>query len=108
MIRIYSRNDELELENVNIDFRNSSVYLGREYSDSVSIALKGSCGYDTIKKIIELKEKLGSTWSADMHFGKETLTYGRLTMSSLDFRYESENSSFSYEIRLASETRKDA
>ena len=119
-IRIYNKTDELKLKNVDIDFKNSSICLGREYSDDISITLKGACGYDTIKKIIELKEKVGSSWSVDMHFINfinnetlETLTYGRLTMSGFDFRFENRRGVlpeeiFRYEIRLAAKTRKDA
>ena len=120
MIRIYSKNDELKLKNVDIDFKNSSMRLGREYSDDISITLKGACGYDTIKKIIELKEKVNNTYSVDMHFVNffnnetlETLTYGRLTMSGFDFRFENRRGVlpeeiFHYEIRLVANTRKDA
>ena len=120
MIRIYSKNDELKLKNVDIDFKNSSMRLGREDSDDISITLKGACGYDTIKKIIELKEKVSNTYSVDMHFVNffnnetlETLTYDRLTMSGFDFRFENRRGLlpeeiFHYEIRLAAKTRKDA
>ena len=112
MIRIYNKSDELELKNVDIDFKNSSMNLGREYSDDISIVLKGCCGYDTIQKIIELKEKVGSTWSVDMHFGIEkTLTYGRLAMKGFDFKFERRpgvlpEEVFRYEIRLAATMRK--
>ena len=112
MIRIYNKSDELKLKNVDIDFKNSSMNLGREYIDEISIALKGSCGYDTIKKIIELKEKVGSTWSVDMYFGKEkTMTCGRLTMKGFDFKFEIRSGVlpeeiFRYEIRLAATMRK--
>ena len=96
MVKIYNKNDELELKNVDIDFNN------------------------TIKKIIELKEKVSNTYSVDMHFVNffnnetlETLTYGRLTMSGFDFRFENRRGVlpeeiFHYEIRLAAKTRKDA
>ena len=119
-IRIYNKNDELKLKNVDINFKNSSMNLGREYSDDISITLRGACGYNTIKKIIELKEKVSSTWSVDMHFVNyfnnetlETVTYGRLTMYGLDFRFENRSGVlpeeiFRYEIRLAAKTRKDA
>lgn len=111
MIRIYSKNDELKLKKVDIDFKNSTLDLGRDYSIDLSIVLKGCCGYDTIKRIIELKEKL-STWSVDMHFGKEMLTYGRLAMKGLNYKYEIRpgvlpEESFRYEIRLASTIRKE-
>ena len=111
MIRIYSKNDELKLKKVDIDFKNSTLDLGREYSDETSIVLKGCCGYDTIKKIIELKEKLSNSYSVDMHFGKEMLTYGRLAMKGLNYKYEIRpgvlpEESFRYEIRLASTIRK--
>lgn len=120
MVKIYNKSDELELKNVDIDFKNSSMNLGREYSDDISITLKGACGYNTIKKIIELKEKVSNTYSVDMHFVDffnnetlETLTYGRLTMSGFDFRFENRRGVlpeeiFHYEIRLAAKTRKDA
>ena len=120
MIRIYSKNDELKLKNVDIDFKNSSKKLGMEYSDNINIALKGSCGYETIKKIIKLKEKVSNTYSVDMHFVNffnnetlETLTYDRLKMSGFDFRFENRRGVlpeevFHYEIRLVSKTRKDA
>ena len=49
MVKIYNKSDELELKNVDIDFKNSSMDLGREYSDDISITLKGACGYNTIK-----------------------------------------------------------
>ena len=112
MIRIYSKNDELKLKKVDIDFKNSTIDLGREYSDDIEITLKGCCGYDTIKKIIELKEKLSSTWSVDMHFGKEMLTYGRLAMKGLNYKFEIRpgvlpEESFRYEIRLAATMRKE-
>lgn len=111
MIRIYSASDELKLKNVDIDFKNSTIDLGREYSDEISIALKGCCGYDTIKKIIELKEKLSSSYSVDIHFGKKMLTYGRLAMKGLNYNFEIrpgglKEESFRYEIRLASTMRK--
>lgn len=112
MIRIYSASDELKLKNVDIDFKNSTIDLGREYSDEISIVLKGCCGYDTIKKIIELKEKLSSSYSVDMYFGKEkTLTYGRLAMKGFDFKFERRpgvlpEEVFRYEIRLAATMRK--
>lgn len=112
MIRIYSKSDELKLKKVDIDFKNSTLDLGREYSDEISITLKGCCGYDTIQRIIELKEKVGSSWSVDMHFGKEMLTYGRLAMKGLNYKYEIRpgvlpEESFRYEIRLASTIRKE-
>ena len=111
MIRIYSKNDELKLKNVDIDFKNSSMNLGREYSDDISITLKGACGYDTIKKIIELKEKVSNTYSVDMHF--INFFNDRLTMSGFDFRFENRRGIlpeeiFHYEIRLVAKTRKDA
>lgn len=114
MIRIYNKNDELKLKNVDIDFKNSSMNLGREYLDEISISLKGCCGYDTIQKIIELKEKVNSSYSVDMHFGiGKPMTYERLTMSGFDFRFENRRGVlpeeiFHYEIRLVAKTRKDA
>lgn len=113
MIRIYSKSNELKLKNVDIDFKNSTMNLGREYCDDISIALKSTCDYNVIKKIIELKEKVSNTYSVDMHFGKETLTYGRLAMTGFDFRFEIRSGvlpgeEFCYEIRLVAKTRKDA
>ena len=112
MIRIYSKSDELKLKKVDIDFKNSTLDLGREYSDEISITLKGCCGYDTIQRIIELKEKLSNSYSLDMHFGKEMLTYRRLAMKGLNYKYEIRpgvlpEESFRYEIRLASTIRKE-
>ncbi len=114
MIRIYNKNDELKLKNVDIDFKNSSMNLGREYLDDISISLKGCCGYDTIQKIIELKEKVNSSYSVDMHFGiGKPMTYERLTMSGLNFKFELRSGVlpeeiFDYEITFVAKTRKDA
>ena len=72
-IRIYNYNktEELKLKNVNIKFKNSSIDLGREYSNSIDITLEGYCDYDIIKKITGLKEKVDNYYKIDMYFGNE-------------------------------------
>lgn len=106
-IRIYNYNEteELKLKNVNIGFRNSSVNIGREYSNSIDITLNGCCDYDIIKKIINLKEKVDNYYKIDMHFGNEIMSYNKLEILSFSFEYDSKNNSFSYTIGLSAKTR---
>jgi hypothetical protein len=106
-IRIYNYNEteELKLKNVNIGFRNSSVNIGREYSNSIDITLNGCCDYDIIKKIINLKEKVDNYYKIDMHFGNEIMSYNKLEILSFSFEYDSKNNSFNYRIGLSANFR---
>lgn len=106
-IRIYNYNEteELKLKNVDIDFKNSSVNIGREYLNSIDITLNSCCDYDTIKKIINMKEKVNNYYKIDMHFGNEIMSYNKLEILIFSFEYDSKNNSFSYTIGLSAKTR---
>ena len=106
-IRIYNYNEteELKLKNVNIGFRNSSVNIGREYSNSIDITLNGCCDYDIIKKIINLKEKVDNYYKIDMYFGNEIMSYNKLRIFNFSFEYDSKNNSFNYRIGLSANFR---
>lgn len=106
-IRIYNYNEteELKLKNVNIGFRNSSVNIGREYSNSIDITLEGYCDYDIIKKITGLKEKVDNYYKIDMYFGNEIMSYNKLRIFNFSFEYDSKNNSFNYRIGLSANFR---
>lgn len=106
-IKIYSYDGsiELKLKNVNIKFKNSSIDLGSEYSNSIDITLEGYCDYDIIKKITGLKEKVDNYYKIDMYFGNEIMSYNKLRIFNFSFEYDSKNNSFSYTIGLSAKTR---
>lgn len=106
-IRIYNYNEteELKLKNVNIKFKNSSIDVGREYSNSIDITLEGYCDYDIIKKITGLKEKVDNYYKIDMYFGNEIMSYNKLRIFNFSFEYDSKNNSFNYRIGLSANFR---
>ena len=100
-IKIYSYDGsiELKLKNVNIKFKNSSIDVGREYSNSIDITLEGYCDYDIIKKITGLKEKV------DNYYKIEIMSYNKLRIFNLSGEYDSNNNSFNYRIGLSANFR---
>lgn len=105
-VTIYNESDRLDLENADINFKNSSTYcpLDSGYTNSIKIDINGYCSYDVIRKIIDMKEKINKYYSINMYFGDGVQKYDKLTMWSFCFKYDSENNLFNYEIALCTKT----
>ena len=61
-VTIYNESNKLDLENANINFKNSSTYCSLDggYTNNIKIDINGFCNYDVIKKIIDMKEKINN------------------------------------------------
>lgn len=105
-VTIYNESNKLDLENADINFKNSSTYcsLDSGYTNNIKIDINGCCNYDIIKKIIDIKEKINKYYSINMYFGGEMQKYDKLTMWSFHFKYDSKNNLFNYEITLCTKT----
>lgn len=105
-VTIYNESNKLDLENANINFKNSSTYCSLDggYTNNIKIDINGFCNYDVIKKIIDMKEKINKYYSINMYFGSEVQKYDKLTMWSFHFKYDSKNNLFNYEIVLSTNT----
>lgn len=105
-VTIYNESERLDLENTDINFKNSSSYcsLDSGYTNSISIYVSGYCNYDIIKKIIAMKERINKFYSINMYFGDEVQKYEKLTMWTFKYKYDSKNNLFDYEITLCTKT----
>ena len=105
-VTIYNESDRLDLENANINFKNSSTYCSLDggYTNNIKIDINGFCNYDVIQKIIDMKEKINKYYSINMYFDSEVQKYEKLTMWTFKYKYDSKNNLFDYKITLCTKT----